>query len=50
MTVGPSANFYYAVMDGVSAMLEDDLTVDETVSLLADDLNGQLAKYISDNQ
>lgn len=50
VTVGPSANFYYAVMDGVSAMLEDDLTVDETVSLLADDLNGQLAKYISDNQ
>ena len=50
VTVGPSANFYYAVMDGISAMLDEDLTVEETVKLLSDDLNGQLEKYLRDNQ
>lgn len=45
VTVGPSIDFYNAIQDNISAMLDDDLSVEETVGLLADELNGLLADY-----
>ncbi len=49
VTVGPSADFYYAIMNDISDMLEEDLSVEETVRLMADDLNGMLAQYAKAN-
>ena len=49
VTVGPSADFYYAIMNDISDMLDSDLSVEETVRLMADDLNGMLAQYARAN-
>ena len=49
VTVGPSADFYYAIMNDVSDMLENDLSVEETVELMADDLTGMLEQYARAN-
>lgn len=45
VTVGPAADFYYAIINDVSDMLENDLTVEETVELMVDDLGGMLTQY-----
>ena len=49
VTVGPSADFYYAIINDISDMLEEDLTVQETVDLMADDLGGMLEQYARAN-
>ena len=49
VTVGPSADFYYAIMNDISDMLDSDLSVEETVEILRDDLNGMLAQYLRAN-
>ena len=49
VTVGPSADFYYAIINDISDMLEEDLTVQETVDLMADDLGGMLEQYVRAN-
>ncbi len=45
VTVGPSTDFYYAIMNDCSDMLANGQTVDETVSKLAEDLQGLLDAY-----
>lgn len=49
VTVGPSADFYYGIINDISSMLEDDLSVEETVELLRDDLGGMLEQYARAN-
>ena len=49
VTVGPSADFYYGIINDISDMLESDLSVEETVDLMADDLGGMLAQYAKAN-
>ncbi len=49
VTVGPAADFYYAIINDISDMLENDLSVEETVELMADDLGGMLAQYAKAN-
>ena len=49
VTVGPSADFYYAIMNDISDMLEEDLSPEETADLMADDLNGLLEQYARAN-
>ena len=50
VTVGPSADFYYSIISDISDMLDSDLSVEETVSLMADDLNIMLEMYAQANQ
>ena len=45
VTVGPSADFYYAIQNHVSDMLENDQTVEETAQMMAEELNGLLDDY-----
>ena len=49
VTVGPSADFYYAIMNDISDMLEDGLSIEETVEMLSDDLGGMLEQYARAN-
>ena len=49
VTVDPSADFYYAIMNDISDMLDSDLSVEETVEILGDDLNGMLEQYLRAN-
>ena len=49
VTVGPSADFYYAIMNDISDMLDSDLSVEETVEIMQDDLNGMLEQYLRAN-
>jgi ABC-type glycerol-3-phosphate transport system substrate-binding protein len=49
VTVGPSADFYYGIINDISDMLESDLSVEETVDLMANDLGGMLAQYAKAN-
>jgi len=49
VTVGPSADFYYAIMNDISDMLEEDLSVEETVEMMQDDLGGMLEQYVRAN-
>ncbi len=49
VTVGPSTDFYYAIMQCTSDMLEYNQTVEETVEILSDELNGLLAEYVRNN-
>ncbi len=50
VTVGPSIDFYYAIQNDVSDMLEQDMTPEETAEIMADDLNGMLTQYLRANQ
>lgn len=45
VTVGPAADFYYAVQNNVSEMLTSDLTVEETIANMTEELEGMLAEY-----
>ncbi len=49
VTVGPSADFYYGIINDISDMLEEDLSVEETVELMVDDLGGMLTQYARQN-
>ncbi len=49
VTVGPSADFYYAIMNDISDMLFEDLTPEETADIMNEDLSGMLAQYIRNN-
>ena len=50
VTVGPSADFYYAIQNCVTEMLDDDLSVEETVEIMLDELGGLLDQYNKANQ
>lgn len=45
VTVGPSKDFYYAIQGSVAAMLDENWTVEETVTEMAQELNGLLDQY-----
>ena len=45
VTVGPAADFYYAIQNCVSDMLEQGLSAEETVELMEDELGGLLEQY-----
>lgn len=49
VTVGPSIDFYYAIQECVSDMLQYDQTVEETVGIMNDTLGGLLEDYIRNN-
>jgi hypothetical protein len=49
ITVGPSKDFYYAIMQCSSDMLEQNQTVEETVEIMTDELNNLLAEYARNN-
>jgi len=49
VTVGPAADFYYMIMQCVSDMLEYDLSVDETVTVMQEELDALLANYLRNN-
>lgn len=49
VTVGPSTDFYYAIIQGVSDMLAYDQTVEETVEIMADELSLLLEEYARNN-
>ncbi len=49
VTVGPSADFYYAIQDCVSEMLDSDLSAEETVEMMEDELGGLLTQYAMAN-
>ncbi len=49
VTVGPSADFYYTIMNDISEMLDSSMSVDDTLEILSDDLNGLLADYARAN-
>lgn len=50
VTVGPSQDFYYAIQDNISTMLDEGWDVDEAVDILAEELNGLLTQYLQANQ
>ncbi len=49
VTVGPAADFYYAIQNDVSDMLEEDLSPEEAAEMLEEDLNGLLSEYLRAN-
>ena len=50
VTVGPSADFYYAIQNCIAEMLDEDLSVEETVEIMVDELGGLLDQYNKANQ
>ncbi len=49
VTVGPSADFYYAVMADISDMLVSGDSPADTVQVMAQDLNDMLEQYVLSN-
>jgi sn-glycerol 3-phosphate transport system substrate-binding protein len=49
VTVGPSADFYYTIMNDVSDMLDQDLSPEETAGNMEEDLGGLLWQYTRAN-
>ena len=49
VTVGPSADFYYAIMNGVSGMLEKDLDPSVATKEIAESLQALLDQYRRNN-
>ncbi len=45
VTVGPSIDFYNAIADNISTMLDQGMTVEETLEIMAEELNALLADY-----
>ena len=50
VTVGPAKDFYYAIQDNIAMMLDEGLSVAETVDMMADDLQGLLYQYEQANK
>ena len=46
VTVGPSKEFYYAIQECVADMLTNGQTVEETVDIMDEELNGLLYQYL----
>lgn len=49
VTVGPSADFYYGIMNGVSDMLKNNSTVDDALLSISTNLQGLLDQYARNN-
>ena len=49
VTVGPSADFYYAIIDSVSGMLSNNASVEDTVAGMNDQLTLLLEEYARNN-
>ena len=49
VTVGPAADFYYAIMNDITEMLDDDLSASETAEMMDEDLTGMLEQYAKAN-
>lgn len=49
VTVGPSADFYYTIMNDIFDMLENDQSPEETAEIMRDDLEGLLTQYARAN-
>ena len=49
VTVGPSADFYYGIMNGVSDMLKNNSSVDDALTSIATNLQGLLDQYARNN-
>lgn len=49
VTVGPSTDFYYAIMEASSDMLAQNMTVEETVEIMSDELGNLLYEYVRNN-
>lgn len=49
ITVGPSTDFYYAIMDGVTTMLDSGDSVADTVESMSSTLQGLLDQYALSN-
>ncbi|MBR2806644.1 MAG: extracellular solute-binding protein [Oscillospiraceae bacterium] len=49
VTVGPSADFYYAIIDSVSGMLSNNASVEDTVAGMNDQLTLLLEEYAGNN-
>lgn len=49
ITVGPSKDFYFAIMQCISDMLEQNQSVEETVEIMGDELNGLLTEFARSN-
>ena len=50
VTVGPATDFYYAIQNCISDMLEYGDDVETTVDIMADELGGLLYQYAQANQ
>ncbi len=50
VTVGPSADFYYSIMNDVSEMLDQDLSASETAQMMEEDLTGMLEQFARNNR
>ena len=49
VTVGPSTDFYYAIQNGVSDMLKNGQSVEDTIDIMDEELNGLLYQYLQQN-
>ncbi len=50
VTVGPAADFYYAIQNCVTDMLDEDLSVEETAAIMEEELGGLLYQYTQANR
>ena len=50
VTVGPAKDFYYAIQDNIAMMLDEGLSVEETVETMAEELGGLLRQYEQANK
>lgn len=50
VTVGPAIDFYYAIQNNISDMLENDMSPEEVVEAMAEELNGLLEQYNKSNE
>ena len=50
VTVGPSADFYYCIINDISEMLDQDLSAAECAEIMDEDLTGMLEQYIKNNR
>ena len=46
VTVGPSKEFYYSIQECIADMLTNNQTVEETVDIMDEELNGLLYQYL----
>jgi trehalose utilization protein len=49
VTVGPTVDFYYAIQNEVTDMLNNGATVDATVASMQESLQGLLDNYLRTN-
>ena len=49
VTVGPAADFYYAIMNDITDMLDQGMTAEETAEWMNEDLGGMLEQYAKAN-